>query len=192
LQDFAKLAQDFFIDDCIDCELLSTRDKFILKISYVCPGSVSVASPVSSFPLDLYIVGIDDSLIGRKMLKKLFEKLGAKKSVIMGSVGTLAELEEAERLVISGGDGRPQLVFLDQNIQTKDNRTIFGTDITKRLREKGYDGFIVIASANASSDDIVWYSELGTVDCVLGKHMSLQMKKSAVIKAYLEKDSRRR
>jgi len=67
LQDFAKLAQDFFIDDCIDCELLSTRDKFILKISYVCPGSVPVASPVSSFPPDLNIVGIDDSLIGRKM-----------------------------------------------------------------------------------------------------------------------------
>jgi hypothetical protein len=110
----------------------------------------------------------------------------------MGSVGTLAEVEEAKTFVLLGGDGRPQLVFLNQNIQTKDNRTIFGTDISRRLREKGYDGFILIASANASSADIAWYSELGTVDCVLGKHMSLQMKRSAVIKAYLEKDSRRR
>jgi len=180
---FLEHAQNIIVDS-INLEILAAPgDNFVVRISCSCKSLEDARSPVNLLPDDLYVVGIDDSAVGRKMLMKLIQKLGAKKAVCLGE--TLAEVEEAERKILS--DHPPHLVFLDQHIQTKDERTLFGTDIALRLRAKGYDGMISIASANASSNDMEQYSELGAIDFVIPKHTSLDMKKAAVLKAYQQR-----
>lgn len=81
----------------------------------------------------------------------------------------------------------PDFLFVDQNIQTKDGRTIFGTDIAKRIRQKGFTGFVVVVSANVSTEDMIFY-ESCKVDCVLGKHLSLERKKNIIIREYFYKN----
>ena len=118
------------------------------------------------------------------MLDKLFTELGlSEKSFVLGE--TQDEIEKLECLVLE--DPKPEFVFVDQNIQTKDGRTIFGTDIAKRIRRKGFTGFLVVVSANVSTDDINFYEKC-EVDCVLGKHLSLERKKNIIIAKYFNKN----
>ena len=103
---------------------------------------------------------------------------------IFSPVKTISDIMSLEMRCLN--EPRPDLVFLDQNIQTKDGRTIFGTEFSRQIREKGYEGFIVIMSANVSADDVALYFDKGDVDCVIGKHMLLDRKKNLVITSFYE------
>ena len=176
------IAEDFKAMRIFSFSFSFNKEYILYKVCYKCTFHEDRMVNLS-LPKGLTAVGGDDSLVGRKMLSRLFVELGlTDDSFVTGE--TLSDIMALETRCLQ--EPRPDFVFLDQNIQTTGERTMYGSDFSWRIREKGYEGLIIIISANVSTDDIDLYFHKGKVDCVIGKHMSLERKKNIVITKFYE------
>jgi hypothetical protein len=95
-----------------------------------------------------------------------------------------------------GCANRPaDVVILDQNIEFEEHgahRIVHGTSLAAQLRSAGFNGLVVVRSANMSSEDVEEYLRHGTVDCCIGKTGSNQKVAQDIKEALALKDRKKR
>ena len=152
-------------------------------------------SEVYALHLPAHIVGfaIDDSLVARRTSALLLEKvlkldkvtlLGETKEEVLSAIPKILGVEEGYEMA--------GIVLLDQNIDFSDGARILGTNIAKILHDEGYNGLVVILTANASRSDVALYMKVPGVDCVCGKHMTTTQKRNVIMKSWHRKRNDRR
>ncbi len=167
------------------------EDEYVVELTYFCDYVLTPNDGAASLRiLDGSLgVGVDDSLVGRKLLQKLFHKLGlSKSSFTLGD-----EVEEVSSVVDALIDRNPALIFLDQHIERRGGRAILGSQIALELRRRGYQGFVAIVSADSgltqheqAGDS---YNIADAVDCFVGKHLTLEKKANIIATAYAKRSN---
>ena len=128
---------------------------------------VDTAAP--ELPAGLRVASLDDDHFVRKIDRRLFDKLGFEAHV---RGATLDEILDFPAFVV-GLHPPPQVVLLDENLNhpAHGGKLIKGTELVPKLRDLGFDGKIVIKSANQSSTDLIHYEQSG-VDGAIDKVLS--------------------
>lgn len=83
-----------------------------------------------------------------------------------------------------------EIVLLDQNIDLGDEGAprMLGTTLADELRLRGYEGLLVIRSANAAVSDYKEYLRSGSVDVCIGKYETQKSVVELIVKAYISKN----
>lgn len=140
---------------------------------------------------EIYYMGIDDQNISRiflfKMAKQINVKIEAEKIETNELKGQMYRNEEYIKIfgrnagevkideineIAKSWNNKASIVVLDQNIDYT-SEIIYGTDITKMLRNNGFNGVILIRSANDNDSDENEYIEVGA-DGVLSKTITIK------------------
>jgi len=104
----------------------------------------------------LSICCVEDEKLIRKMYERvLIRKYFSDKSVVLGE-----SAQEVESVIGVVMEKKIDAVLLDQNLEY-DGKCIKGTDIARRLRAIGFDGVIIMRSANTEEHDQQLYSAAG-------------------------------
>jgi hypothetical protein len=71
-------------------------------------------------------------------------------------------------------------------------QTVLGTDIAVKLRKRGFNGLIVVRSANSSVVDNAMYMSTGAVDGCLGKELGFKAMAKDITELHDESRQKRR
>eukprot|EP00668_Euglena_longa_P008255 GGOE01009936.1.p1 GENE.GGOE01009936.1~~GGOE01009936.1.p1 ORF type:complete len:715 (+),score=172.21 GGOE01009936.1:200-2146(+) len=116
------------------------------------------------FPAGLIFAILDDSLASQRWVEHHLRRWCAPTDVLMfGAAET--DVEEFLRLAPEQAD----VVVLDQHLEFQ-SRSVLGTDVVARLRQRHYRGLICIRSAADSPEDRICYMASGA-HCTLGKEL---------------------
>eukprot|EP00667_Euglena_gracilis_P003698 EG_transcript_3710 len=122
-----------------------------------CPGVVCEGEGGSTTPLPgtVRIFCLDDSDIARRlMLHSLQTHLPEAEARVFGS--TYEDIEEFCSLALK----EAEVVVLDQHLQY-DGAIVYGTDLISRLVNDGFQGFVVVRSANSDRPSRAQYEACG-------------------------------
>ena len=154
------------------------------EVKYKCKSRRSEIDDLR-LPENLVGFAIDDSLVARRTSALLMERvLKLKKTHVMGKTKQEVLNAVPKILGIEQGYEMAGIVLLDQNIDFADGTRILGTNIAKILHDQGFDGLVVILTANSSRSENALYMKVPGVDCVCGKHMTTTQKKSIIIRTW--------
>uniref|UniRef100_A0A7S3YU82 Response regulatory domain-containing protein n=2 Tax=Lotharella globosa TaxID=91324 RepID=A0A7S3YU82_9EUKA len=132
-------------------------------------------------PKSLKIACVEDS----PMIIKLYERILLKRYFAEGSIVVGRCIEELERIAERITDGGFHGCILDQNL-VYGERCVLGTSIVKQCRRMGYDGLVIMRSANTEPEDIEKYIEAGA-DSVIGKHVNVKEIYATFVNEFVKK-----
>jgi hypothetical protein len=180
----------------LPCSTLEEAPTTATETTLCGPPTVRKISPLKLRKNHLIVGAIDDSsMICKGYQKLLLPNMGAD---LEASFVVCPEAEgDIERFMsLALGDAanrraQADVVILDQNLDLTSHKvrmikskpillsahpcpsfekqTVLGTDIAIKLRSSGFQGLVVVRSANSSTVDIAHYMSTGAVDCCLGK-----------------------
>ena len=85
------------------------------------------------------------------------------------------------------GFAKADIVIMDQNLDYAGHEMLYGTHIAAELHKRGFMGILVIMSANSSRLEEAIYKKVPGVDCVCGKHLTINHKNNKIISAWFKK-----
>ncbi|GMH57436.1 hypothetical protein TrST_g9632 [Triparma strigata] len=140
-------------------------------------------------PNNLVGVACDDSLVSRKTVKMFMDrKLElSEESYVLGE--TREEVLMCTDYVLGNvpGFAKADIVIMDQNLDYAGHEMLYGTHIAAELHKRGFMGILVIMSANSSRLEEAIYKKVPGVDCVCGKHLTINHKNNKIISAWFKK-----
>jgi len=162
-------------------------------VSTSCPEETSANpdnEPTMVLPKKLKLCALDDSNIICKGIDRiLFKALGADcdKSFVCCPRNEADVLAFMDQILFPPPPA--EIVLLDQNIDLEDGTPrMLGTTLADELRLRGYEGLLVIRSANAAVSDDKEYLRSGSVDVCIGKHETQKKSVEMIVKAYYSKN----
>ena len=126
-------------------------------------------STATSLPAGLAFVYCDDDEIPRLVAPLLISTANASvdESLVLGE--TYLEVEGLVERVLEMGrrlGSKNVVCVLDQHLDAYDEGSFLGTDLVKEMRSKGFEGLIIIHSANDGVEDEREYAAAGADGCV--------------------------
>tara|TARA_Y100000389_G_scaffold136015_2_gene133547 strand:- start:18360 stop:19253 length:894 start_codon:yes stop_codon:yes gene_type:complete len=108
----------------------------------------------------IVFVGIDDSLMQRKIMNKMFTSFECPKYIFGDTYLTENEFIQQIEEIRNEYPDYLIVVIIDQNLNFKMQFNILGTNLSKKIRQNIKNNFItLIRSANDSKKDIQFYNE---------------------------------
>jgi len=147
--------------------------------------------PVMNLPRMLKICALDDSSIICKGIRQiLFKALEADCETSVVCCPRNASDVTTFMDQIFSPPPSAEIVLLDQNIDLGDVGAprMLGTNLADELRLRGYEGLLVIRSANTTVSDDNEYLRSGSVDVCIGKHETQKNAVELIVKAYISKN----
>ncbi|GMH92432.1 hypothetical protein TL16_g12347 [Triparma laevis f. inornata] len=171
-----------------DLEFFEDKDKIVkFKVSLKAPSKFFDIE--QKLPDNLIGLACDDSLVSRKTVKMFMDrKLElSDQSYILGE--TREEVLKCVDYALGkeAGFNKADIVIMDQNLDFEGSEMLYGTHIASELHKKGFSGIVVIMSANSSRMEEEIYMKVPGVDCVCGKHLTINHRNNRIVEAWFKK-----